>query len=59
MDGKITDAKNLAFLLSIIFIALFAGISFVNAFVGGILLAVSVLFIVFGIVVYGLDEDDN
>lgn len=59
MDGKITDAKNLAFLLSIIFIALFVGISFVNAFVGGILLAVSVLFIVFGIVVYGLDEDDN
>ena len=58
MDGKITDAKNLVFIIALVFIALFVGISFVNVYVAGVLLAVSVLVIFIGVFVYGVDEKD-
>ncbi|MGN1044565.1 MAG: hypothetical protein ACI4Q9_01240 [Candidatus Methanomethylophilaceae archaeon] len=56
MDGKITDAKNLVYILAFIFIALFAGLSFVNAFASTVMLAVALMFMVFGIFVYGIDD---
>ncbi len=58
MDGKITDAKNLVFLLALLFIALFVGISFVNVYAAGILLAVAFLVIFIGVFTYGVDEKD-
>ncbi len=58
MDGKITDAKNLVFVLAFIFIALFVGISFVNAFAAGIILAVAFLILTIGVFTYGFDEKD-
>ena len=58
MDGKITDAKNLVFIIALVFIALFVGISFVNVYVAGVLLAVSFLVIFIGVFVYGIDEKD-
>ncbi|MBR5999260.1 MAG: hypothetical protein IK043_02330 [Candidatus Methanomethylophilaceae archaeon] len=58
MDGKITDAKNLVFIIALVFIALFVGISFVNVYVAGVLLAVSFLVIFIGVFVYGVDEKD-
>ena len=58
MNGKITDAKNLVFLLSVIFIAIFVGVSFFNAYAGAILLAVSVLVMMFGVLLYGMDDKD-
>ena len=58
MDGKITDAKNLVFIVAVVFIALFVGISFVNVYVAGVLLAVSFLVIFIGVFVYGVDEKD-
>ena len=58
MDGKITDAKNLVFVIALVFIALFVGISFVNVYVAGVLLAVSFLVIFIGVFVYGVDEKD-
>lgn len=58
MDGKITDAKNLVFIVAVLFIALFVGISFVNVYVSGILLAITFLVIIIGVFTYGLDEKD-
>ncbi|MBQ3735617.1 MAG: hypothetical protein II855_01655 [Candidatus Methanomethylophilaceae archaeon] len=58
MDGKITDGRNLAFLIALLFIALFVGISFVNVYVSGILLAVAFLVILIGVFPYGMDEKD-
>ena len=58
MDGKITDGRNLAFLIALLFIALFVGISFVNVYVSGILLAVAFLVMLIGIFPYGMDEKD-
>lgn len=58
MDGKITDTKNLVFIIALVFIALFVGISFVNVYVAGVLLAVSFLVIFIGVFVYGVDEKD-
>lgn len=58
MDGKITDAKNLVFIIALIFIALFVGISFVNVYVAGVLLAVAFLVIFIGVFTYGIDEKD-
>jgi hypothetical protein len=58
MDGKITDGRNLAFLIALLFIALFVGISFVNVYVSGILLAVAFLVMLIGIFPYGMDDKD-
>ena len=59
MDGKITDAKNLVFIIAVLFIALFAGISFVNVYIAGILLAASFLVMFFGVLLYGTEEKTN
>ncbi len=58
MDGKITEAKNLVFVFALIFIALFVGISFVNVYAAGILLAGAFIFLVIGVAGYGMDEKD-
>ena len=58
MDGKITDGKNLAFIVAALFIALFVGISFVNVYVSGILLAIAFTVILVGVFSYGMDEKD-
>ncbi|MDD7423921.1 MAG: hypothetical protein PUK31_02820 [Candidatus Methanomethylophilaceae archaeon] len=59
MDGKITDAKNLVYVLAFIFIALFAGLSFVNAFASTLMLTLALIFMVFGVFVYGIDGKDS
>ena len=59
MDGKITDAKNLVYVLAFIFIALFAGLSVVNAFPSTLMLTLALIFMVFGVFVYGIDGKDS
>ena len=58
MDGKITDAKNLVFILALLFIALFVGISFVNVYVAGLLLAGAFVVLFLGVFTYGMDDKD-